>query len=134
MKKIALVMVLLVFVGSVAIGQTTQVLSRNAVGYVKVLGEKGKLTLGRSDFEAMDAAGGIMVSNMFGNQLPDDTCCICGTGLQVFTKPFRRLPVAVGGRRGRHALHEGMVSGFVYPVPRLPMNILFISWAKFLIV
>jgi hypothetical protein len=73
MKKIALMMVLLVFVGSIAIGQTTQVLSRNAVGYVKILGEKGKLTLGRSDFEAMDSAGGIQVSNMFGEQLPADT-------------------------------------------------------------
>ena len=67
MKKIALV-VLLALVGSIAYGQT-QVLSRNAVGYVKILGEKGKLTLGRSDFEAMDSAGGIQVSNMFGNQL-----------------------------------------------------------------
>ena len=68
MKRIALV-VLLALVCSIAYGQT-QVLSRNAVGYVKILGEKGKLTLGRSDFEAMDAAGGIQVSNMFGNQLP----------------------------------------------------------------
>ena len=71
MKKIALV-VLLALVCSIAYGQT-QVLSRNAVGYVKILGEKGKLTLGRSDFEAMDSAGGIQVSNMFGDQLPDNT-------------------------------------------------------------
>ena len=61
MKKIALV-VLLALVCSIAYGQT-QVLSRNAVGYVKILGEKGKLTLGRSDFEAMDAAGNLTMAH-----------------------------------------------------------------------
>ncbi len=72
MKKMIWLVAVLLIAQTVAQAQT-QVLSRNAVGYVKITAERNKLVLGRSDFEAMDGGGGIAVSNLFGNQLPDDS-------------------------------------------------------------
>ena len=42
-----------------------------AVGYVRIFGERGKLTLARFDFEDIyGEPGGTVVSNLFGEQLP----------------------------------------------------------------
>jgi hypothetical protein len=69
MKKILCLVAILIVAQTVAQAQT-QVLSRNAVGYVKITAERGKLVLGRSDFESLDGSGGITVSNLFGDQVP----------------------------------------------------------------
>jgi len=114
MKRIALLVVLLALVGSIAYGQT-QVLSRNAVGYVKILGEKGKLTLGRSDFEAMDSAGGIQVSNMFGNQLPDNTTLYLWNRSAATYKSFSKTTRAGWGANGTTRVARG--EGFWIRVP-----------------
>lgn len=72
MKKILSVVFAVMLVGLMAFGQTTTpVLSRNAVGYVKVIAERGKLVLGRVDFLPLD--GSAVASNVFGNQLPNGT-------------------------------------------------------------
>lgn len=68
MKKIIVGLAVVLLLQAAAMAQT-QVLSRNAVGYVKITAERGKLVLGRLDFEAI-GGGGIAVSNLFGDQLP----------------------------------------------------------------
>jgi hypothetical protein len=65
MKRMMLIMIALVVIGSVAFAQSNQVLSRNAVGYVKVLAPRGGFTLVRNDFNAL--SGSLTPSNMFGN-------------------------------------------------------------------
>jgi len=72
MKKLALALIGLTLVGSSAFAQTTGVLSRNAVGYVKVSVGKGKLELIRNDFEDITGAG-IAITNIIGNQVPTDS-------------------------------------------------------------
>ena len=72
MKKLILVAIMTAFVASLAQAQTNQVLSRNAVGYVKLNAEKGKLLLGRTDFIPMN--GSYVASNIFGTaQWPNGT-------------------------------------------------------------
>ena len=67
MKRMVLVMLAVVVTGTLAFGQT-QVLSRNAVGYVKVDAERGKFGLVRLDFESMDGSQGgcLVLSNLLG--------------------------------------------------------------------
>jgi len=72
MKKLILVAIMTAFVASLAQAQTNQVLSRNAVGYVKLNAEKNKLLLGRTDFIPMN--GSYVASNIFGTaQWPNGT-------------------------------------------------------------
>ena len=52
---------------------TDSVTGRNAVGFTKILGERDKLTLGRSDFEDLTSSGGVTVAGLFGDQLPEST-------------------------------------------------------------
>ena len=49
--------------------QTNQVLSRNAVGYVKVTCPRGGLVLVRMDFESLDGSD-LHAEDVFGDQLP----------------------------------------------------------------
>ena len=65
MKKILLLVLGVMFVGSLAFGQTTQVLSRNAVGYVKVDVLSNNLALATLNFNAFDNK----ISVIFTNQL-----------------------------------------------------------------
>lgn len=69
MKKLALALIGLTLVGSSAFAQTTGVLSRNAVGYVKVTIPKGKLALIRNDFEDISGSG-LAITNVIGDQVP----------------------------------------------------------------
>ncbi|MCP5489142.1 MAG: hypothetical protein H7A43_10910 [Verrucomicrobia bacterium] len=69
MKKVTLALVGLAFAGSCAFAQTNQVLSRNAVGYVKVEVDKGELALVRMDFENLQGVDNT-VTNLIGDQLP----------------------------------------------------------------
>jgi hypothetical protein len=65
MKKLLLLVLGSVWVGSMAFGQTTQVLSRNAVGYVKVDVLSNNLALATLNFNAFDNK----ISAVFTNQL-----------------------------------------------------------------
>jgi hypothetical protein len=52
-----------------AFGQVTQVVSRNAVGYVKVPAQKGKFHMLRYDFLAVDGTD-VTISELLGDQVP----------------------------------------------------------------
>ena len=52
--------------------QTNQVLSRNAVGYVRVTCPRGGLVLVRMDFESLDGSD-LHAEDVFGDQLPSGT-------------------------------------------------------------
>lgn len=68
MKKLALAILGLTVVSSAVMAQTNQVLSRNAVGYVRVDAPSNKLNMVRLDF--VNLAGGLYaVTNLIGTQL-----------------------------------------------------------------
>ena len=66
MKKTIIALAVIALVAPLAFGQ--EVLSRNAVGYVKVTAPKGKFTLVSMDF--VDMGGGKTASDILGDQLP----------------------------------------------------------------
>jgi hypothetical protein len=66
------VVALLMLMGSVAYSQTTQVVSRNAVGYVKKTMQKGQIHLLNFDFLTVDGSAAT-ASEVFGDQLPTGT-------------------------------------------------------------
>lgn len=68
MKKLAIIAAALTLVGASAFAQTNQVLSRNAVGYVRVDAPAGKFNLVRLDFVNLSGTG-YTVTNLIGNQL-----------------------------------------------------------------
>lgn len=68
MKKLAIALLGLTVVSSAVFAQTNQVLSRNAVGYVRVDTPSNKLNLVRLDFVNL-AGGNYTVTNLIGNQL-----------------------------------------------------------------
>lgn len=70
MKKILLLVLGVVMVGSLALGQT-QVVSRNAVGYVKVDARSNGLTAASIPFNAFsNTIGGVFGSQLVGNSFP----------------------------------------------------------------
>lgn len=71
MKKFAIIAAALL-VSASAFAQTNQVLSRNAVGYVRVDAPAGKFNLIRLDFVNLSGTG-YTVTNLFGNQLAQGT-------------------------------------------------------------
>jgi hypothetical protein len=62
-------MALLTMVASMSYGQVTQVVSRNAVGYVRVEAEKGKFYALRYDFFSVDGSP-VPIVDMIGDQVP----------------------------------------------------------------
>lgn len=74
--------------GSIALGQCPDI-SINAVGCIKLVAEKGKFTLGRSDFESMNRSGGLTVSDMLGEQLP------VGSQLYLWDRSAKMFRIAV---------------------------------------
>lgn len=71
----------------------TQVLSRNAVGYVKITPERGKLFLGRCDFESI-GGGAPAVSNLIGEQLPE------GSRLYLWDRQLLQYKILQKAARG----------------------------------
>jgi hypothetical protein len=69
MKKILLLVLAVTMVGSLAFGQT-QVLSRNAVGYIKVNIEKGKMMMIQTPFENLNGSGQYVVGELLGSNFP----------------------------------------------------------------
>lgn len=73
-KSLVLALGLAVIAGS-AFAQTNQVLSRNAVGYVKTQGLKDKFVMLAHNFK--DINGGVVtVTNLIGNQVPNSSALI----------------------------------------------------------
>jgi len=68
MKRIGVVIAILALVG-VAYGQSTQVLSRNAVGYVRVAAAKGTLSLIAHNFVSIDGST-VTTTNLLADQAP----------------------------------------------------------------
>lgn len=69
MKKLALALIGLTLVGSSAFAQTTGVLSRNAVGYVRIETVRSNFHFIANNFISIDNAP-ITVTNLIGNQVP----------------------------------------------------------------
>jgi len=69
MRRVVLMAVGLSLITSAALAQSNQVLSRNAVGYVKVDALSNKLVLARMDFENLSGSSWT-VTNLLGSQLP----------------------------------------------------------------
>ena len=71
MKRILVVVLALAFIGGIAFGDpTNQVLSKNAVGYVKVTIPKGALMLIQTPFENLSGATYYNVGEILGSNLP----------------------------------------------------------------
>lgn len=65
MKKLTAILVGALIASSAALAQTNQVLSRNAVGYVKVNLQSGKLYLVSNPFVNLDGVGDPKLTNVF---------------------------------------------------------------------
>lgn len=89
MKKITLALLGLAFAGSCAFAQTNQVLSRNAVGYVKLQVETGKLYLARLDFEPLNGVP-FTVTNLIGDQLPQGSGVLLWDGAAQSYLPINK--------------------------------------------
>jgi len=117
MKKIALV-VLLAVVGSAAYGQT-QVLSRNAVGYVKITVRSNSLFVARNDFNGLTSA--LAISNAIGDQLPPNSqILLWNKSIQSWRPPI--IKTAFGwGSAGSNVLSRG--DSFFIKLPKsVPSN------------
>lgn len=118
MKRMVLVMLAIVVTGTLAFGQT-QVLSRNAVGYVKVDAERGKFALVRLDFESMDGSQGgcIVVSNLLDStQFPADTLLyLWNYDTRQYKSLVQRDPRGGWGLEGSNLLCRG--EGFWLKIP-----------------
>lgn len=84
MKKILIALAAIAIGSQVAEAQlTNQVLSRNAVGYIKTTLQTNKLYLLRNDFVGLQAP--LAISNAIGNQLPLNTeVLLYNEGTQVY--------------------------------------------------
>jgi hypothetical protein len=69
MKRMLTAVAILAVIGSIAYGQSTQVLSRNAVGYIKATVPSNGLVLITPVFEKLDGSA-ITVEDLVGTQLP----------------------------------------------------------------
>lgn len=75
MKKLALALIGLTLVGSSAFAQTTGVLSRNAVGYIRQTTVKSNFFLLTHNFKDLNGAP-VTVTNLIGNQVPNGTAVL----------------------------------------------------------
>ena len=116
MKKTALAAVLMV-VGSIAHGQVRPANQGvlNAVGFVKIVGERGRYTLARSDFEDPNGAGGLTVGRMFGEQLPAGTTVYLWNRSAAMYKSVSKFPRGGWGAAGTTRVERG--AGFWIRVP-----------------
>ena len=86
MKRILVVVLALAFIGGIAFGDpTNQVLSKNAVGYVKVTIPKGSLMMIQTPFENLTGEAGFSIGALLGSNLPNATIAyFWHTGLQQY--------------------------------------------------
>lgn len=112
MKKIVIAALALGLVGSAAFAQTNSVLSRNAVGYVKVDAVRSNLTFIAHNF--IDINGGpVTVTNLLGTQVPvGTTVTIWDPAVQQYRSESRNV---VGWNPGTNRLNAGR--GFWLRIP-----------------
>jgi hypothetical protein len=72
MKRTALLILAFALVGSLVFGQT-QVLSRNAVGYVKITIPRGSLMMIQTPFESLDGVTSVNIGELIGSNVPNGT-------------------------------------------------------------
>lgn len=107
MKKITL-MLAVVLVGSVVFGQSNQVLSRNAVGYVKVTAPRGNFALVRNDFNML--TGDPTASNLFGL-----TTFPTGTVLYIYDAAASQYNYETLASNKANKLHWGPNTNLITP-------------------
>ncbi len=93
MKKILLLVLGVMLVGSMAFGQATQVLSRNAVGYVKIDARSNGLTLVSIPFNAFsNTISGVLGSQLVGNNNPAgaDQIFKWDNAVQTYVRYYKR--------------------------------------------
>ena len=74
MKRILVVALALAFIGGIAFGDpTNQVLSKNAVGYVKVTIPRGALMMMQTPFESLSGAIDYSTGELLGSNVPNGT-------------------------------------------------------------
>lgn len=104
MKKLIIATLALTVVGSSVLAQTNQVLSRNAVGYVRVEAPSNKLNMIRLDFINL-AGSPYTVTNLFGNQLSQGAVVyIWDISNQVYRTESKQLR---GWSPGTNAIRRG---------------------------
>ena len=112
MKRTAVLILALVLVGTWAFGQT-QVLSRNAVGYVKVVAEKGKFHFMGHNFLNIDGSM-VTITNLLGDQVPiGSTVYVWDPVGQAYVSASRTI--AGWGAGGTNVLPPGR--GFWLSIP-----------------
>lgn len=94
MKRIFVVALCMAFLAPMTYGQSN-VLSQNAVGYVKLTIPKGGLALARLDFESLDPSVIANARNLIGDQLPTDSAVFIW---DVATSQY--IPETKGSRSG----------------------------------
>lgn len=92
MKRIVSLVAVALVAGTMAYGQTN-VLSQNAVGYVKVTIDAGDLALLRYDFEQIDGSASTL-SNTVGDQVPS------GSNAYMWDRSAKSWVLAAKGTRG----------------------------------
>lgn len=69
MKRVGVALLAMTALAAVVVAQTNQVLSRNAVGYTRVVVPKGGFQMVRMDFEDLEG-GDLRAADVIGDQLP----------------------------------------------------------------
>ncbi len=106
MRKALLIALCICVVGSLAYGQTSNVLSRNAVGYVKITVRSNTLFVARNDFESLGTAP-LAISNAIGDQLPGGSQIILWDKVgQTFKSPIIKT-FSGWGPQGSNRLARG---------------------------
>lgn len=110
MKKITAILLGTLIASSAALAQTNQVLSRNAVGYIKVgVGTLNSLTLVSNPFFPMDASGDL-VTNVFAALANSSSVAIWNEGSQsynTFSKSSRGSWTGTGVSTARFFRADG---------------------------
>lgn len=88
MKKITAILLGTLLASSAALAQTNQVLSRNAVGYVKIPLQSNKLYLVSNPFFSLQA-GPVLVSNVFAAVPPGTVISVWNEGTQTYVDYLR---------------------------------------------
>ena len=115
MKKLIIAALAAGLIGASAQAQTNQVLSRNAVGYVKVTAASNSMVLIRNDFNDLTSGGAPAVSNIIGDQVPvNSTVFIWSRSSQSYNSGTRSSRSGWGSF-GSNMLNRG--EGFFLKIP-----------------
>ena len=114
MRRTIAVVALLAVMGTFVHAQTTQVVSRNAVGYVKIEAPKGEFAMLRNDFLPVDGAEPTVVT-VLGQQVPVNTKVYIWDPISSGYLIETRVPFGSGWSPATNVLDTGR--GFWLQVP-----------------